>query len=248
MNNIVIFKWVLANSDEYHLLKWVLITPLSQSSVCKIHTWQALSGCEQSTWNTAILLEPVEFHRQNKTVHKLGSRPPSVQRWGRRRPSTLACSQCLALLYSNSLTTLNAWENTLRHDCGLHIAHVHKNPCGSRDFPNQALLFLNCTPISFFAASFCLFDEQWQQQEKVRPGNEASEAASLCVGQEGLYTSLKPERDLYDGPMVGMSELGSVQVMASLCASYGASNWCLWRQPDHKTIVEVDEPSFLASD
>ncbi len=69
---------------------------------------------------------------------------------------------------------------------GLHIAHVHKNPCGSRDFPNQALLF-NCTPISFFAASFCLFfftliinyssynyiDEQWQQQEKVRPGNEA---------------------------------------------------------------------------
>ncbi len=27
--NIVIFKWVLANSDEYHLLKWVLITPLS---------------------------------------------------------------------------------------------------------------------------------------------------------------------------------------------------------------------------
>ncbi len=66
--NIVIFKWVLANSDEYHLLKWVLITPLSQC-VCKIHTWQALSGCEQSTWNTAIWLEPVEFHRQNKTVH-----------------------------------------------------------------------------------------------------------------------------------------------------------------------------------
>ncbi len=30
--------------------------------------------------------------------------------------------------------------------------------------------------------------------------------------------------DLYDGPMVGMSELGSVQVMASLCASHGASN------------------------
>ncbi len=85
--NIVIFKWVLANSDEYHLLKWVLVTPLSQSSVSKIHTWQALSGCEQSTWNTAIWLEPVEFHRQNKTVHKLGSRPPSVQRWGRRRPS-----------------------------------------------------------------------------------------------------------------------------------------------------------------
>ncbi len=37
----------------------------------------------------------------------------------------------------------------------------------------------------------------------------------------------KPEEALiylYDGPMVGMSELGSVQVMASLCASYGASN------------------------
>ncbi len=28
--NIVIIKWVLANSDEYHLLKWVLATPLSQ--------------------------------------------------------------------------------------------------------------------------------------------------------------------------------------------------------------------------
>ncbi len=39
--NVVIFKWVLANSDEYHLLKWVLATPLSQSSVCKIHTWQS---------------------------------------------------------------------------------------------------------------------------------------------------------------------------------------------------------------
>ena len=25
------------------------------------------------------------------------------------------------------------------------------------DFPNQALIFLKCTPISFFAASFCLF-------------------------------------------------------------------------------------------
>ncbi len=50
---------------------------------------------------------------------------------------------------------------------------------------------------------------------------------ALCVGQEGVYTSLKPEETLiylYDGPMVGMSELGSVQVMASLCASYGASN------------------------
>ena len=32
----IIFKWVLANSDEYHLLKWVLATPLSQSSMCKI--------------------------------------------------------------------------------------------------------------------------------------------------------------------------------------------------------------------
>ncbi len=41
-------------------------------------------------------------------------------------------------------------------------------------------------------------------------------------------TSPKPEEALiylYDGPMVGMSELiGSVQVMASLRASYGASN------------------------
>ncbi len=36
-------------------------------------------------------------------------------------------------------------------------------------------------------------------------------AYQLCVGQEGLYTSLKPEETLiylYDGPMVGMSELG----------------------------------------
>ena len=68
---------------------------------------------------------------------------PDLQQLG-----TLAVSQ-----YSLT-TTLNAWENTLRHDCGLHIAHVHKNPCGSRNFPNQALLFLNCKPISFFAASF----------------------------------------------------------------------------------------------
>ena len=29
---------------------------------------------------------------------------------------------------------INAWANTLRHDCGLHIAHVHKNVCGSRYF------------------------------------------------------------------------------------------------------------------
>ena len=37
---------------------------------------------------------------------------------------------------------INAWANTLRHDCGIHIAHVHKNVCGSRDFAYQALLFL----------------------------------------------------------------------------------------------------------
>ncbi len=37
--DIVIFKWALANGDEYHLLKWVLVMPLSQSRVCKIHTW-----------------------------------------------------------------------------------------------------------------------------------------------------------------------------------------------------------------
>ncbi len=34
-------------------------------------------------------------------------------------------------------------------DNNAHVLNV-KNPCGSRDFPNQALLFLNCTPISFF--------------------------------------------------------------------------------------------------
>ncbi len=35
----LLIEWVLANSDEYHFLKWVLATPLSHSSVCKIHTW-----------------------------------------------------------------------------------------------------------------------------------------------------------------------------------------------------------------
>ncbi len=51
-------------------------------------------------------------------------------------------------------------------------------------------------------------------------------SCDLCVGQEGLYTSLKPEEALiylYDGRTVGMSDLGSVQVMASLCASYGVA-------------------------
>ena len=110
-----------------------------------------------------------------------------MQQAGSSLIGTLAVSQyctvlsevlrhCKARYYS---LTLNAWENILCHDCGLHIAHVHKNPCGSRDFPNQALFFLNCTPISLFAASlfFCyllFMDEQWQQQEKVRPGNEAT--------------------------------------------------------------------------
>ena len=70
--------------------------------------------------------------------------------------SDLTCSTAWWLSQYSLIKTLNAWENILRHDCGLHIAHVHKNPCGSRDFPNQALLFLNCTPISFFAASLCL--------------------------------------------------------------------------------------------
>ncbi len=73
------------------------------------------------------------------------------------------------------------------HDCGLHIAHVHKNLCGSRDFPNPAFLFLNCTSVSFFAASFrlvvfcclylfilCLFETARIQQEKGRLGNEAT--------------------------------------------------------------------------
>ncbi len=44
---------------------------------------------------------------------------------------------------------------------------------------------------------------------------------------KGLHTSLKPEKALiylYDSRMVGMSELGSVQAMVSLCASYRASN------------------------
>ncbi len=51
----------------------------------------------------------------------------------------------------------------------------------------ETLLFLNCTPISFFAASCCPFssiiyvDEQWQQQEKVRPGNEASTTQSMII-------------------------------------------------------------------
>ena len=40
--NIIHSMWVLTNSDEYHLLKWVLASrpsPLSQSNVCKIHMW-----------------------------------------------------------------------------------------------------------------------------------------------------------------------------------------------------------------
>ena len=55
------------------------------------------------------------------------------------------------------LVTLNAWENTLRHDCGLHIAHVHKNSCGSHDFPNQAFLtvrpFVSLLPLRFLLPS-----------------------------------------------------------------------------------------------
>ncbi len=48
-----------------------------------------------------------------------------------------------------------------------------------------------------------------------------SSLALYCVGWEGLQTSLKPEEAfiyLYDGRMVGMSEIGSIQVMSSL--------WC----------------------
>ncbi len=63
---------------------------------------------------------------------------------------------------------------------GLHIAHVHKNHCGSRDFPNQALPFLNRTPIfsllPHLVYSFLLpsnNDNRLEQQEKVRHGNEA---------------------------------------------------------------------------
>ncbi len=46
-----------------------------------------------------------------------------------------------------------------------------------------------------------------------------SSLALYCVGWEGLQTSLKPEEAfiyLYDGRMVGMSEIGSIQVMSSL--------------------------------
>ena len=35
---------------------------------------------------------------------------------------------------STVLLTLNAWESTLRHNCGLHIAHVHKNPCRDHQY------------------------------------------------------------------------------------------------------------------
>ncbi len=44
-----------------------------------------------------------------------------------------------------------------------------------------------------------------------------SSLALHCVGWEGLQTSLKPEEAfiyLYDGRMVGMSEIGSIQVMS----------------------------------
>ncbi len=65
--------------------------------------------------------------------------------------------QCTYTSLSTVLLTLNAWENTLRHDCRIHITHVHKNPCGSRDFPNQALLFLNCMPILSLLPSIMVF-------------------------------------------------------------------------------------------
>ncbi len=102
--------------------------------------------------NTVLIVQYVINWRNNERNRGRVRKKEKKKGWTGWRWYSLTC-----------MTTLNAWENTLRHDCGLHIAHVHKNPCGSRDFSNQALLFLNCTPISFFA------DEQWQQQEKVRP-------------------------------------------------------------------------------
>ncbi len=69
-----------------------------------------------------------------------------------------------------------------------------------------------------------------------------SSLALYCVGWEGFHTSLKPEETfiyLYDGRMVGMSEIGS-----RLCQVYGASNCCLLGQLDHTTIVEVYESLF----
>ncbi len=72
-----------------------------------------------------------------------------------------------------------------------------------------------------------------------------------CVDQEGFHTSLKLKEALVYFTTVVWSGCLSLegQAIASLCASYGTSNCCLRRQPDHTTIVELElDESLLASD
>ena len=62
----------------------------------------------------------------------------------------------LSFAITRSSVLINAWENTLRHDCRLHIAHVHKNVYGSRDFAYNAgfsFFFTMTSIMSFFSAS-----------------------------------------------------------------------------------------------
>ena len=74
---------------------------------------------------------------------------------------------------------------------------------------------------------------------------EAVAYALHCLGQEGLYTSLKPEEGLiylYDGRMVGLSSQaavgstkGTTKRLTIACTEQ------LRYHPDHTTIVEVDK-------
>ncbi len=66
-----------------------------------------------------------------------------------------------------------------------------------------------------------------------------------CVVPEGFHTSLKPEEALiiylYDGCMIRMSYLGTVQAIWEV---YSASHCYLRRQPGYRTILDVDESLF----
>ena len=104
----------------------------------------------------------------------------------------------------------------LSHEVTNFTAHVSKFQCERKPQGTDCPLLRMCEPlwpapqifseavysaadsISFFAASFCLFfftyllfmHEQWQQQEKVRPGNEATHLI------QHKYTVQQPKRAL----------------------------------------------------
>ena len=73
---------------------------------------------------------------------------------------------------------------------------------------------------------------------------EAVAYALLCLGQEGLHTSLKPEEALiyfYNGRMVGLSSqaaVGEAQRLDITCTEPSSDH------PDHTTIIEVDKGLF----